>query len=106
MRLTSGGFPRGRPTSSRSGAFGRSLPANQVLDLFIPMVFPQVSPAVPTCSARGCRAPAVFELRWRNPKIHDASRVKVWLACAEHRDSLSGFLSARGFPLDVVPFGA
>ncbi|MBB6033860.1 hypothetical protein [Phytomonospora endophytica] len=57
------------------------------------------------CSARGCRRPAVFALRWRNPKIHDETRRKTWLACAEHRESLGAFLSARGFPLDVAPFG-
>lgn len=49
------------------------------------------------CSARGCREPATWDLRWNNPRIHLADRRKHWLACAEHRESLSAFLSARGF---------
>ncbi|MCW3840879.1 hypothetical protein ONA70_12300 [Micromonospora yasonensis] len=54
------------------------------------------------CSARGCRAPAVWELRWNNPRLHDADRRKTWLACAEHRGSLGEFLDARGFLREVV----
>ena len=50
-----------------------------------------------TCSAKGCRARATWALRWNNPKIHTPERRKVWLACEEHRGSLSTFLSARGF---------
>ncbi|HET7432554.1 MAG TPA: acetone carboxylase [Nocardioides sp.] len=50
-----------------------------------------------TCSAKGCQAPAQWALRWNNPKIHTPDRRKVWLACDEHRESLSTFLSARGF---------
>jgi hypothetical protein len=60
---------------------------------------------VTICSARGCRRPAEFELRWNNPRLHDPDRRKVWLACAEHRDSLAGFLTARGFLREVVPHG-
>jgi hypothetical protein len=55
------------------------------------------------CSARGCTAPAAFELRWNNPKLHTPERRKVWLACADHRDSLSDFLGARSFLREVVP---
>ena len=53
------------------------------------------------CSARGCHQVAVYDLGWNNPKIHPPERRKHWLACAEHRDSLSQFLSARGFLRDV-----
>ena len=35
-----------------------------------------------TCSARGCQAPAVWELLWNNPKLHTPERRKTWLACA------------------------
>jgi hypothetical protein len=56
------------------------------------------------CSRAGCLAPALWELRWRNPAIHSADRVKIWLACDEHRDFLSEFLRARDFPLSVIPF--
>ncbi|WP_026413031.1 hypothetical protein [Actinomadura oligospora] len=57
----------------------------------------------PQCSAKGCRAPAVWALRWNNPKIHTPERRKVWLACDAHRASLSEFLSRRDFLKDVVP---
>jgi hypothetical protein len=55
------------------------------------------------CSARGCSAPARHELRWNNPRIHPPERRKVWLACDDHLDSLSDFLTARGFLREVVP---
>lgn len=55
------------------------------------------------CSAKGCTAPAVHALLWNNPKLHTADRRKTWLACDEHRESLSQFLAARQFLKDVVP---
>ena len=54
------------------------------------------------CSRAGCGAAAVRAIRWRNPKIHDADRRKIWLACEEHLDYLREFLAARSFPLEVV----
>jgi hypothetical protein len=54
------------------------------------------------CSAKGCTAPAAYALLWNNPKIHTPDRRKVWLACEEHRESLSQFLGSRGFLRDVV----
>ena len=54
------------------------------------------------CSARGCSAPAVWALRWNNPKLHTPERRKVWLACDEHKVTLSDFLGARGFLKEVV----
>jgi hypothetical protein len=54
------------------------------------------------CSARGCTAPAVWELLWNNPKLHTPDRRKIWLACEDHKDSLSDFLGARSFLRDVV----
>jgi hypothetical protein len=57
----------------------------------------------PRCSARGCRELAVVELRWRNPRLHDAARIKVWPACAGHSDSLADFLNRRRFLLETVP---
>ena len=62
--------------------------------------------AAPTCSAKGCQVPAVHELRWNNPKLHTPDRRKTWLACDEHRSSLSDFLAARQFLREVVPLGA
>jgi hypothetical protein len=57
----------------------------------------------PRCSAKGCQTPAVWAIRWRNPKIHASGRRKIWLACDDHRASLSDFLGRREFPRDVVP---
>jgi hypothetical protein len=50
-----------------------------------------------TCSAKGCSSDAVWALRWNNPKIHTPDRRKAWLACGDHRQSLTDFLSARSF---------
>ncbi len=49
------------------------------------------------CSAKGCRLPAVHVLVWNNPAVHTAGREKTWVACVDHRDSLSQFLELRGF---------
>lgn len=54
-----------------------------------------------TCSRAGCRQGARWRVQWRNPRIHAADRVKVWLACDEHVDFLRDFLSARDFPVTV-----
>ena len=59
----------------------------------------------PRCSAKGCRAGAVWQLRWNNPKLHAPEYRKTWLACDEHRQSLGGFLELRGFLREVTPFG-
>ena len=59
-----------------------------------------------TCSAKGCRADATWSLLWNNPKLHAPERRKTWLACDEHRGSLSDFLGARGFLRDVEPLDA
>lgn len=56
----------------------------------------------PICSAKGCQQPAAYDLGWNNPKIHAPDRRKHWLACPEHKDSLSAFLSARGFLKEVT----
>ena len=54
------------------------------------------------CSAKGCRAPAVWAIQWNNPKLHTPQRRKTWLACDDHRESLSAFLAARGFLRDTT----
>jgi hypothetical protein len=60
----------------------------------------------PICSAKGCRAAAVWVLAWNNPKLHTPERRKTWLACEEHREHLSQFLGVRGFLKDVVTLAA
>ena len=55
------------------------------------------------CSAKGCRADAAYGLLWNNPKLHRPERRKVWLACDQHADPLSDFLSKKGFLKDAVP---
>lgn len=54
------------------------------------------------CSAAGCDEDAVARVNWRNPRIHPADRVKVWLACEAHREHLAGYLGSRGFPVLVT----
>jgi hypothetical protein len=58
----------------------------------------------PVCSARGCGRQAQWQLLWNNPKIHTPDRRKTWLACAEHKESLSDFLGRRSFLREVEPF--
>ena len=57
----------------------------------------------PTCSRAGCREPALWNVNWRNPRIHTIDRVKIWLACDEHREYLHDYLKARDFPVIVTP---
>lgn len=64
---------------------------------------PGEDPVTDICSAKGCQAPAAWELQWNNPKLHTPDRRKIWLACDEHRTSLADFLTARQFLKDVVP---
>ena len=61
------------------------------------------TPEPPRCSAKGCRSEATTDLGWRNPSLHDAARVKHWLACDEHADSLADFLARRNFLLTRAP---
>ncbi|UFS61100.1 hypothetical protein LQ955_06310 [Subtercola endophyticus] len=58
------------------------------------------------CSRAGCRSEAVWSIGWRNPRIHSADRVKVWVACDEHVEFLREFLLARDFPVAVTPLDA
>jgi hypothetical protein len=55
------------------------------------------------CSAKGCTSTAIWAVLWNNPRLHTPERRKTWLACEEHRESLSSFLAARSFLKDVVP---
>ncbi|MGZ8803721.1 MAG: hypothetical protein ACXWZG_00280 [Microbacterium sp.] len=64
------------------------------------------APSAPDCSRAGCRVPAVWRIEWRNPKIHNPDRRKVWVACEDHRDFLRDYLSARDFPVEVGPLSA
>ncbi len=55
------------------------------------------------CSAKGCRRTAVHVLVWNNPRLHTPGREKTWVACDEHRGSLSQYLDVRGFLRRVDP---
>lgn len=55
------------------------------------------------CSAKGCREPAAWVLRWNNPKLHPPERRKTWLACNIHRTTLGDFLATRGFLREIEP---
>jgi hypothetical protein len=63
------------------------------------------APDAPTCSRAGCNSAATTTVNWRNPRIHSADRVKVWLACDEHADYLREYLVTRDFPVLVAPLG-
>lgn len=54
------------------------------------------------CSRAGCREAALWRVNWRNPRIHSPERVKVWVACDEHREFLETYLSSREFPVVVT----
>ena len=60
----------------------------------------------PQCSAKGCRAHALWQLLWNNPKLHAPEYRKTWLACDDHRVTLGAFLEARSFLREVTPFVA
>ena len=62
-----------------------------------------VGPEAPQCSRKGCRSDAVWQILWNNPKIHDAERRKIWLACDEHRGWLENFLQQRLFWRSTEP---
>ena len=68
----------------------------------VPARYPPGYQLTDICSAKGCQATAVWALRWNNPKLHTPERRKVWLACDDHKASLSDFLGARGFLKEVV----
>jgi hypothetical protein len=55
------------------------------------------------CSAKGCRNAAAYVLVWNNPALHTPDREKTWVACEEHRASLSEFLDRRSFLRRVDP---
>ncbi|MFV0460162.1 MAG: hypothetical protein ACK5MT_15465 [Actinomycetales bacterium] len=58
-------------------------------------------PCDPMCSSRRCTARAAWALRWNNPRLHTPERRKTWLACDEHREHLSTFLTLRGYLREV-----
>ena len=62
--------------------------------------------AEPRCSRAACGADATTRLVWRNPRIHDESRRKVWLACDEHAEFLRDYLATRDFPVVVTDAAA
>ena len=59
-----------------------------------------------SCSRAKCQRAATHRIEWRNPRIHEPDRIKIWLACGEHLEFLLGFLESRDFPLRVVPVNA
>jgi hypothetical protein len=69
------------------------------------LIDPGKNPAVQICSRAGCKNDAEWTINWRNPRIHSQDRVKVWLACDEHRDWLYDYLDARAFPVAITPLG-
>ncbi len=64
-----------------------------------------LGPDTQRCSRAGCTADATSNVNWRNPRIHGAERVKVWLACDEHVEFLRDYLASKGFPVIVSELG-
>lgn len=60
------------------------------------------SEATVQCSRADCTSAARWNINWRNPRIHGEERVKIWLACDEHRDYLHDYLANRSFPVVVT----
>ncbi|MCU1437810.1 MAG: hypothetical protein JWP66_897 [Naasia sp.] len=54
------------------------------------------------CSRAGCSSTATGAVEWRNPRIHDESKRKLWLACDDHVGYLRDYLAARDFPVRVI----
>ena len=57
------------------------------------------------CSRSGCRQLATTNINWRNPTLHTVDRVKVWLACDEHRSFFIEYFENRGFPVVATDLG-
>ncbi len=74
---------------------GVAVPADLPVDV--------ASDETPVCSAKGCRAEAVWVLAWNNPKLHTPERRKAWATCEQHREQLAHFLQLRGFLRETVP---
>ena len=82
-----GDFPRGRPGAP-------DLPCETLRSMVDNLLL---------CSAKGCRRPAGWALRWEQSQLHPPERRKTWLACDSHKDHLSAFLAARNFLREVEP---
>jgi len=63
-------------------------------------------PSRAMCSKKDCGADASRSIVWRNPKIHDHTREKVWLSCLEHEEFFLQYLGARNFPVRSDQFVA
>jgi len=57
------------------------------------------------CSRASCAEAATWNVNWRNPRIHPEDRVKIWLACDEHKEFLRDYLASRSFPVVVTELG-
>lgn len=62
----------------------------------------ELGPDSVQCSRAGCREAASWNVNWRNPRIHSADRVKVWVACDDHVEFLRDYLATRDFPVVVT----
>ena len=67
---------------------------------------PAEDPDEVVCSAKGCRRAARHVLVWNHPTLQTPGREKTWVACDEHRGSLSEYLQVRGFLRRVDPLQA
>jgi hypothetical protein len=65
-----------------------------------------IGPDKPVCSKRDCYEDATRSILWRNPKIHDETRTKTWLACEGHETFFLEYLGSRDFPVRSEMFVA
>lgn len=70
--------------------------AKTITDLFS-------GPGFLKCSRSGCQQAAAVKLLWNNPKVHAPERRKVWLACVEHQEWLTTYLTERNFFKESQP---
>lgn len=75
-------------------------------ECFFPtVIIPGHSDETLRCSRTGCGVEPHWRVVWRNPKIHDEDRRKIWLSCSEHKGYFEGYLGQRGFPVHAEALG-
>lgn len=53
------------------------------------------------CSRAGCVEAAESLIIWRNPRIHQENRTKIWAACKIHQEYLVDYLKQRDFFIET-----
>ncbi len=80
-------------------------PAAQAAGLGL-FAVPQRDDGRRVCSRKNCRAPALWQVLWNNPRLHTPERRKAWGACADHRTWFEEYLGERGLWKETLPLAA